>query len=147
MNTREMLRDTRGFSLLSVIVALALMSFLFVALTKGVITVEETHRYSYYTTVANSLAQARIEELVNRPYSQISSGSDNNPIDEVGRPVASGQYARFWVVQDDTPTPDLKTVTVRVEWDTPTWQSGTPANQLHVIQIASIVSKEAKQWL
>jgi type II secretory pathway component PulJ len=147
MNVRDMLRDTRGFSLLSVIVAMALMSFLFVALTKGVITVQETHRYSYFTTVANSLAQARLEELANRPYSQIASGSDNNPIDEIGRPVQSGQYARFWVVQDDTPGRDLKTVTVRVEWDTPAWQTGTPAAQLHVIEIASIVSKEAKDWL
>lgn len=147
MNVRDVLRDTRGFSLLSVIVAMALMAFLFLALTRGVITVEETHRYSHFSTVANSLAQARLEELVNRPYTQITSGSDNNPIDETGRPVAPGRFARFWTVQDDTPSQDLKTVVVRVEWDTPFWIAGTPADQLHVVQMATIVSKEAKDWL
>lgn len=147
MRVSGVLRDRRGFSLLSVIVAMALMAFLFLALTKGVITVGETHRYSYATTVANSLAQARLEELINRPYTLITSGNDNNPLDEMGRPVAQGRYARFWVVQDDTPGQDLKTVVVRVEWDTPFWIAGTPADQLHVVQMATVVSKEAKDWL
>ncbi len=147
MKVRETLRDTGGFSLLSVIVAMALMAFLFLALTRGVITVEETHRFSYATTVANALAQARLEELINRPYALITSGNDNNPIDEMGRPVVQGRYARFWVVQDNTPSADLKTVTVRVEWDTPFWVAGLPQTSKHIVRMATVVSKEAKDWL
>jgi hypothetical protein len=141
------LEDRRGFTLLSVIVAMALLAFLFLALTRGVISVEETHRYSHFTTAANSLAQARLEELINRPYDNIISGRDPNPIDETGRPVAAGNFARFWVVQDNTPSADLKTVVVRVEWDTPQWVSGADPATLHTVRLATIVSREAKTWL
>ncbi len=145
MRARKRGGGQSGFSLLSVIVAIALLAFLFVALTRGVITVQDAHRFSHYTTVANTLAQAKLEQLTQERYQNIQSGADANPVNETGMPVAQGCFARFWTVQDDAPGPDMKTVEVRVEWNLPQWNPD--ASHQHVVRLSTVVSSEAKTWL
>ncbi len=147
MKVAKLLQQKSGFSLLSVIVAIALLTLLFVALTRGLITVQEAHRDSHYNTVANSLALAKLEELASLRYWHIASGQDNNPIDDTGQPVAQGYYARFWDVSENN-TEDMKTIEVRVEWDVPVWTSEPPSrNPKRYVRMATIVSKYAKTWL
>lgn len=145
MKARKLLGGQSGFSLLSVIVAIALLALLFVALTRGVITVQAAHRFSHYTTVANTLAQAKLEGLTKERYQDIQPGADTNPVDEMGMPVSEGCFARFWTVQDDAPGPDMKTVEVRVEWNLPRWKPD--AAQQHIVRLSTVVSREAKTWL
>jgi Tfp pilus assembly protein FimT len=147
MKATKLLRQKRGFSLLSVLVAIALLTLLFVALTRGLITVQEAHRDSHYNTVANALGQAKLEELASQRYWHIASGEDNNPIDETGQPVAQGYFGRSWTV-DENATDDMKTIEVTVEWDVPQWTAQPPSvNPKRYVRLATVVSKYAKTWL
>jgi hypothetical protein len=76
--------------------------------------------FSGNTTAALSLAEEKMEDLLGKSYTdaELTSGNNpdlNNPIDETGQ--AGGIYTRTWIVTDNTPITDTKTVTVSVSWD------------------------------
>jgi len=55
---------------------------------------------------AATRATSQLETLITSPYDKIVSGG----------PVTKGAYTVSWNVDDDTPLPNIKTITVTVNW-------------------------------
>jgi hypothetical protein len=62
-----------------------------------------------------------MEELIGRPYDHddLIAGAGAHPWE------IRDKYSLIWVVEDDEPIPNVKTVTVLVEWDRD-WEGGDP---------------------
>jgi type IV pilus modification protein PilV len=138
--------DTGGFTLIEVIIALAI-------LTIGILSVNAMQTMSIRgnktasdITKASTLATDRIERLINMPYDDVSDldGDGNGPdanadgIDDDGgnfglddtKPTAAGDattadytvispdgnFTIVWNVSENLPLPNIKTIHVHVTW-------------------------------
>ena len=71
------------------------------------------------TTAALALAEEKMEDLLQKEYTHADLSNGNHEqvnINEAGQ--AGGIYHRIWVVQDDTPISNTKTIIVTVEYMT-----------------------------
>ena len=107
--------DRRGFTLVEMMIALVLFGVGMVALAQvlpnGLSVRDKARRMS----VATSMAQEEVERLRNLPFNHADLGPGNhadpdNPVDNA--------FNRSWVVQDDTPVPDMKRIAVTVTFVT-----------------------------
>jgi len=96
-------RNSSGFTLLEVVIAICLLSFALLALAQLQIVAVRDNAFANGMTAAATLAQDKLEELMGQPYASILAGQDN-----------AGQYTRQWNVDNDIPTPGMKSVTVTV---------------------------------
>ncbi|HID30294.1 MAG TPA: prepilin-type N-terminal cleavage/methylation domain-containing protein [Desulfobacterales bacterium] len=116
-------RDSKGFSLLEVLVATCLLGVGIMGLatlqSRGIRGNDLANR----TSQAGSLAQDKLEELIN-----LGSGGaflsipnpnpfpdPNNPINETGG--SGGIFARSWEIQNATPVSTSQSITVTVTWN------------------------------
>ena len=105
-----------GFTLLEVLIAISILTVGLLGVAQMQIMGIKGNYFSGNTTAALTLAEEQMEGLLGTSYINVISGNDgNNPIDETGQ--AGGIYTRTWVVADNTPITDTKTVTVSVSWD------------------------------
>ena len=105
-----------GFTLLEVLIAISILTVGLLGVAQMQIMGIKGNYFSGNTTAALSLAEEQMEGLLGTSYINVISGNDgNNPIDETGQ--AGGIYTRTWVVANNTPITDTKTVTVSVSWD------------------------------
>ena len=111
----------QGFSLVDVMIGMAVLAIAIASAYEASIQSSRITATNRNLTAAVSLAESKIEELRNAPFSTVVNGADENAFDSMG--VSGGIYTRSWTVADNTPEPNLKTVTVRVQWqqwgDTP----------------------------
>jgi len=99
----------RGFTLVEVLIALFILSFVLLSLSATVISVMRATSQSKGMATATILAQDRMESLKNLKFSALASGSDSAMTGNV-------TYHREWTVSDsDT----IKTITVSVGWSDP----------------------------
>jgi len=140
------MQGKRGFTILEVLITVVILSVAILALSSLQTKAVGTNYTSHRMTIATTLAQEKLEELQNLPYtdsqltdtvSNFTSGNFNwslavdhtnidgltgvaNPIDETGAAVPAGSgsagYWREWNVADNTPMANMKTVSVRVRW-------------------------------
>jgi prepilin-type N-terminal cleavage/methylation domain-containing protein len=109
-------RDSNGFSVIEVLVALSIFSVGLLALATMQISAIRTNGFAYRVNVATMLAQDLLEDYKRLGYDGIPSTgnyTDNNPIDEKGEHDPSGIYNRTWTVADNG---WRKTITVSVAW-------------------------------
>jgi len=112
-------RDSSGFTLLEVIIAVCLLSFALLALAQLQIVAVRDNAFASGMTAAATLAQDKLEELMGQPYANILAGQDN-----------AGQYTRQWNVDNDIPAAGMKSVTVTVSRQNgPTVQMSTVISQ------------------
>ena len=105
-----------GFTLLEVLIAISILTVGLLGVAQMQIMGIQGNYFSGNTTAALALAEEQMEGLLGISYANVISGNDgNNPIDETGQ--AGGIYTRTWVVANNTPITDTKTVTVSVSWD------------------------------
>jgi len=108
-----------GFSLIEALVAAGLLAIISLGFAIGADRAVRFNVYSRSMTTANTLAQAKVEELSSKVSTdaQLTAGSHAdaaNPLTAQGG--AGGMYTRTWVVTNDAPTTGLKTVTITVSW-------------------------------
>lgn len=105
------LKDTKAFTLLEVMITLLILSVGMLGLATLQIMAIRGNSFGQQMTIASTLAQNKLEELREDDFDSIGTGNDVC-VDQVNRCT----YSRQWVVQDDTPQANMKTVEVRVTW-------------------------------
>ncbi|MFQ5918099.1 MAG: prepilin-type N-terminal cleavage/methylation domain-containing protein [Candidatus Binatia bacterium] len=106
-------RNDRGFTLLEILVAVTLLSIGLLGVAGLTVGIMRGNRHSNMTTTATTLAQDKIEDVRANGYSGTPAGTFPEPYNNADFPF----YKRVTVVTDNTPSPNMKTVTVTVYWN------------------------------
>ena len=112
----NLLTNKKGFTILEVLVAITLLAIGMMALATLQSSGIRGNDLGNRTTQALSLAQDKLEELINADAigQAIAAGNENN-IDETGS--AGGIFSRSWAIQNDVPAPDQQTLDIAVTWN------------------------------
>ncbi len=115
-----MLKSEKGVGLIEIIVAMLIFAIGITAAIRTLPVSNAATSRSRNLTMSTNLAQQKIEELMGAPIdaADLAAGAhndQNNPIERI--------YTRTWIVTDNDPVPDMKTVTVTV-----TYESGSKDN-------------------
>ncbi len=102
----------RGFTLIEIVVAMAILTIALLGLTSVTAMVIKGNFLSKTATTATTLANERMEQLKNTTYASLSSGTDSVTSD-------STLYARVWTITANSPAANMTTIQVRVNWN---WQ-------------------------
>jgi type IV pilus assembly protein PilV len=106
-------RDERGFSLISVLVAITILAVGLMALARTQALLARTEGATAYRATALAIAKGYVEELRSRDAGTLGSEAAV-PVDRLGEPAAGGPFSRATVVSNDAP--NLRRVTVRVDY-------------------------------
>ena len=109
--------ESSGFTLIEVMIAIVLLSAAGLAAASAVIAVVKENDFSKRLAVATMLAQSQLDGLKNLLYTDASltAGDHADP----GNPLTvpgGGSYTRTWNVTDFAAPVEMKTVAVRVQW-------------------------------
>lgn len=96
----------KGFTLIEVLVAIAMISVGVLGLAANTISVTQGNRISASTTIAINLAQGKIEEI------KAQSSFANETVTDSPRGAI---FTRTWVISD-SPEANLKQIEVTVSW-------------------------------
>lgn len=112
----NLLTNKKGFTILEVFIAITLLAIGMMALATLQSSGIRGNDLGNRTTQALTLAQDKLEELINADAigQAIAAGNDNN-IDETGN--AGGIFSRSWAIQNDVPAPDEQTLDITVTWN------------------------------
>ena len=95
-----------GFTLVEVMIGMAIFVIGFLAVAAMQLVAINGDTSARKTTEAATLAADRLETLMVLPYDNIVSGG----------PETQGAYTVAWQVDENSPLPNTKTITVRVNW-------------------------------
>ena len=101
-------RDNRGFTLIEVLIAMAIFSIGILAIGSLQVTSINSNARARMHTEGYTWVGNRIEGLTTLSYDDDDLTAGNHG------PVAEGTYAISWLVQDDTPLTGTKAITVTV---------------------------------
>jgi type II secretory pathway pseudopilin PulG len=113
MKTRPLCSEG-GFSILTVLIAIVLVTVAAVALSGTTVYVLSLQTESTVRSTATGIASAYMESVKTRRVSALNSEVEA-VVDEVGDPDASGDYVRLLTVEGG-PVPRSKLVTVTVKY-------------------------------
>jgi prepilin-type N-terminal cleavage/methylation domain-containing protein len=102
----KMKDNDHGFSLIEVLIAIAIFSIALFGISTMLISSTKSAAKARKITESSSLAADRIETLLATDYDDLVS----SPAD-----IEEGAYSISWVVTDDAPINNVKTIVVRVE--------------------------------
>lgn len=108
-----------GFTLIEVMIAIAIFSIGFLAISSMQITSINENASSRLRTEATALAIRMNERLMMLPYSDAFLASGDHPADQ---PIPAGfdsesRYSVSYFIKDATPTANTKTIQVQVSWE------------------------------
>jgi len=116
----------KGFMLVEVMAALALLGIAFAGLTPLVIATLRGVDQARRVTTASEFARDKVEDIRNTPFAAVASGSDT--VTEGG---TGATYARTWTSAAG-PSANTKLVTVTVSWT---------ARTAHPVSLQTIVAQ------
>jgi type IV pilus assembly protein PilV len=125
------IKDTRGFTLLEVMITLVILAIGLLGLAGLQIMAIKGNSFGQQMTVASTLAQNQLEAL------RESAGSLSNGNDTVTDQNGI-TYTRSWVVAANQPQADMDTVDITVSWTGPT---GSGSEAIRTITIKTIISQ------
>ncbi len=96
--------NNNGFTLIEVFIAMLVLMIALLGMAGMAGNVIQANIFSRQMTTATSLAEDKMEELMNT----LSAGGNDTIT------VSNHDFTRTWVVAQDTPLPNLVQVTVRV---------------------------------
>lgn len=96
--------DSRGFTLIEIIIAIFILVVALTGLAGVASTVISGNAFSKEITTATTLAQEKIEQLKNTNYQNLADGSDTQSI-----------YTRTWTIT--LTATHVKTMEVAVQWN------------------------------
>ena len=132
-------RQQKGTSLIEVMISLVILGFFMLGNSPLMLSTIESNRQAQRVTAATHLALDKFEDIRGLNYVDVVDGTDG-PLSGSGEldiadddiDVIGAIYTRKWVVLDDTPLPNSKTISVTTSWED---KDGTQD-----IQIKSIIS-------
>jgi type IV pilus assembly protein PilV len=125
------IKDTRGFTLLEVMITLVILAIGLLGLAGLQIMAIKGNSFGQQMTVASTLAQNQLEAL------RESAGSLSNGNDLVT--AQNGiRYTRTWTVAANQPLANMDTVNITVSWAGPT---GSGSEATRTITIRTIISQ------
>lgn len=104
------LRESRGFTLIEVLISLVIATLGLAVLATLLAASIRGSQNSKHSTAAITLMQDKIEEFKSASYGSINSGSEMD-IDSEGNP--GGPYDRSWVV---TTSGTIKEIVITLRW-------------------------------
>jgi prepilin-type N-terminal cleavage/methylation domain-containing protein len=112
--------DESGFTLLEVIVAMALLGVGLLAIAAAQLSALRVAGQSRYLSEAMNLAAQRMELFQLTPVANLpAAGTHNDP----GNPIQpdtgddnATRYNRSWTITPNSPAPGVTTILVRVDW-------------------------------
>ena len=123
------LHKNSGFTLIEVMIAIAIIAIGIFGVMSLVITVMKGNTLSKRVTTATTIAQEKLEDFKRMDY--------DNAVDDSGTDTAYN-IDYYWEadVQDDTPATDTKTITVDVYWS-----SGGTDTTHNNVELKTIIAK------
>ena len=106
-------RHHRGFTLIEVLISMTIFSVAILGLAIGASSVMRANQTSYFSTIAISLVQDKLEELKANPGSLAPCSTNCDSTVPTHDGVA---FTRTWVVTDGSPVTGVSRVDVQVEW-------------------------------
>lgn len=114
------IKQQDGFSLLEVLIALVILAIGLLAIAQMQITAIKGNAYGSEMTSASSLASNTIERLMGLPFNDVNLTIYNawlaDNITGVEGGVNNAGYTREYQVENNTPRPGMKQITVRTVW-------------------------------
>lgn len=112
-----LLRDTRGVTLIEVMMAAVIFMIGMLALLGMQMTAMHSNKYGQEMSEATALVSDQVEKLwSNDNLVTLGAHSDpNNPVDVQGQ--AGGKYTRAWNVATNSSFPDSVIITITVGWN------------------------------
>lgn len=103
----------RGFTLIEVLISMTIFSIAILGLAIGASSVMRANKTSYFSTIAISLAQDKLEELKANPATLTSCSTNcDSPV-----PIHDGvAFTRTWTVTPNSPAAGVSQVDVQVNW-------------------------------
>ena len=106
--------SVNGFTLLEVLVAMAIFSVAVLGLAVGATSIMRANKTSYLNTVATNLAQDKLEELKARTVANITSCSLS--CDSPALTNKNVTFTRTWTVTTNSPATGVNRIDVTVQW-------------------------------
>lgn len=112
---RAVVKSVEGFTLVEVLVALAVFGIGTIMLLQLSPRATQYSNHGRLMSTANGLAQAKMEDLIGLPSSDafLTAGAHEDPDNPV-----QGVFDRSWVVTPDTPFAGMRRIEVRVSMKT-----------------------------
>ncbi len=116
METTSFLDEKRsqGFTLIEVLIVMVILAVGFLGLSAMTVSTTEGLSFSKNMTMATTLARLKMEQIRNTSYTNISSV--NFPTEEYGTIAEHPRFRRIVTINNNTPGPNMKTITVTVFW-------------------------------
>ena len=111
-------RNESGFTILEVMIAMAILAMGFLAVASAQIYALQRTAKSKHLTRALHLAQEQMEAFSSMPIASLpATGNDpTNPIDPDPNDNDQVTFLRTWVVEPNTPSTGITRLTVNVGW-------------------------------
>ncbi len=126
------LHRNSGFTLIEVMIAIAIIAIGIFAVMSLIITVMKGNTLSKRVTTATTIAQEKMEDFKRMGYDKIDVDVDVYSDTETAYDI---DYYHKVIVADDTPATDIKTIEVDVYWDPPASSSA------HKVEIKTIIAQ------
>ena len=116
----RIMKNTRGFTLIEILIAIAIFSIGVLAVAKMQLWNAKNNTTGNLTTMATLLGRAKIEELKGHDITdtELTTGTyedSDNPIDADGNP--GGIFTRQWTVTNPLGGSNTRQIEVQVSWN------------------------------
>ena len=127
-------KNKHGFTLIEFLIATVILSFGLLALINLQLTAIRGNSDSKEMTRAIFLAEKEMEQLKNTPYTSLTIGTTQDPLNPMnGLEQSGGIFNRSWTIQNYTGSTFMKQITVNVSW--------TLKGQSHTVSDSTVVSR------
>lgn len=117
MDKERRLTPDRGFTLVEILVAMAIFSVAVLGLAIGATSVMRANQTSYFNTVATNLAQDKLEELKATAVSQLPNCPSYTATNCSDTRTSLGlSFTRSWQIIANSPASGVNRLDVKIDW-------------------------------